>query len=105
MRLDEVTSKVVTVSNRDGIEHTFVLRHVGVDGRGYSLWLGKMKVDGEPAKDVALVTADDSIIAVNTKAPVEAIEHVKQSKRMGYGRSLAPKLDWEVRAYNGMSIA
>lgn len=107
MLLEEIQSqsRVVTVPNRDGIDHTFVLRHVGLDANGYSLWLGKMKVDGEPAVDAAVVSVGDSIIAVNTEAPAAAIEYVKQINRKAYGPSLIPERHWEVRAYNRMSIA
>lgn len=107
MKLSDVApgrNRVFTAPGEDGT-YSFVVKRVGTDGAGLTIWSGRMKKPGAHSMPVALaVHTDGTIVAINTASPEGAARLAVDRQRKGYGLSLVPELSWEVREYANMKL-
>lgn len=108
MKLTEIASDKTRIFGGmmpNGNSASFIVKFEGVSENGAHIWLGKMKAQNEPTREVALAVGDDGVvIAMNFDAPADAVREVFAIKQKAFGPSLKPNRNWRVRGYNGTKL-
>lgn len=89
----------------NGNHVSFVIKFEGTTATGVHMWLGKMKAQNEPVREVALAVGEDGVvIAMNFDAPADAVREVFAINQKAFGPSLKPNRNWRTRGYNGTTL-
>lgn len=89
----------------NGDHVSFVVKFEGATSTGVHMWFGKMKVENELPKEVALAVGEDGVIvAINFTAPEDALSEVFTVNQRAFGPSLKASRNWRVDGYKGIKL-